>query len=252
MVSLTDKVAIVTGGSEGIGAAIARGLAAAGASVAIVNRSHADRAAAVVDAIAATGGTAASFLADCSQVPAIEAAVDAIAARFGGVDILVNNAGIFRPVTIEATSEDVWDTQVDLNLKGAFFFVRSVLPHMERRGGGKIVNVSSIAGEAGFPSAAAYCASKGGLTNLSRALALELAGRNINVNVLAPGNIATAMNAALRQDESWRAKMRERTPSGDDFLSVDDLVDAVLFLVGDGARKMHGQVLCVDGGWTAW
>ena len=252
MSRLDGKVAIVTGGSEGIGAAIAKGLAAAGAAVAIVNRSHPDRAAAVIDAISATGGTAASFVADCSRVPAIEAAVDAIAGRFGGVDILVNNAGVFHPVPIEATSEDIWDTQVDLNLKGAFFFVRSVLPHMERRGGGKIVNVSSIAGEAGFPSAAAYCASKGGLTNLSRALALELAGRNINVNVLAPGNIATAMNAALRQDELWRAKMRERTPSGDDFLSVDDLVESVLFLVGDGARKMHGQVLCVDGGWTAW
>jgi len=252
MVSLDGKVAIVTGGSEGIGAAIAKGLASAGAAVAIVNRSHPDRAAAVVDVIAAAGGTAASFVADCSRVPDIEAVVDAIVQRFGGVDIRVNNAGVFHPVAIEATSEDIWDVQVDLNLKGAFFLVRSALPHMERCGGGKVVNVSSIAGEAGVPSAAAYCASKGGLTNLSRALALELAGRNINVNVLAPGNTATAMNAALRQDESWRAKMRERTPSGDDFLSVDDLVDAVLFLVGDGARKMHGQVLCVDGGWTAW
>ncbi len=251
MAGLAGKVAIVTGGSEGIGAAIAKGLATAGATVAIVNRSHPDRAAAVVEAITAAGGVAESFVADCSQVPAIEAVVDAVVGRFGGVDILVNNAGVFRPVSIEATSEDIWDSQVALNLKGAFFFVRSVLPHMERRGG-KVVNVSSIAGEAGFPSAAAYCASKGGLTNLSRALALELAGRNINVNVLAPGNVATAMNAALRQDESWRAKMRERTPSGDDFLSVDDLVAAVLFLVGDGARKMHGQVLCVDGGWTAW
>ena len=193
-----------------------------------------------------------AFTADCSRVPAIEAAVDAIARRFGGIDILVNNAGVFLPMPIEATTEEVWDTQADLNLKGAFFFVRSVLPHMEKRGGGKIVNVSSIAGEAGFPNAAAYCASKGGLTNLSRALALELAARNINVNALAPGNIATAMNASLREDEAWRIKMRERTPSGDDFLSVDDLVGAVLFLVGDGARKMHGQVLCVDGGWTAW
>jgi NAD(P)-dependent dehydrogenase (short-subunit alcohol dehydrogenase family) len=252
MSDLTGKVAIVTGGSEGIGAAIAKGLAAAGATVAIVNRSHPERAADVVAAIGAAGGKAVAVAADCSQVREIEAAVGAIAGRFGGIDILVNNAGIFHPVPIEQTSEDVWDSQVDLNLKGAFFFVRSVLPHMERRGGGKVVNVSSIAGEAGFPSAAAYCASKGGLTNLSRALALELAGRNINVNVLAPGNIATAMNAALRQDDSWRVKMRERTPSGDDFLSVDDLVGSVLFLVSDGARKMHGQVLCVDGGWTAW
>ncbi len=132
MSDLAGKVAIVTGGSEGIGAAIAKGLAAADATVAIVNRSHPERAADIVAAIGAA------------------------------------------------------------------------------------------------------------------------AGRNINVNVLAPGNIATAMNAALRQDDSWRVKMRERPPSGDDFLSVDDLVGSVLFLVSDGARKMHGQVLCVDGGWTAW
>jgi NAD(P)-dependent dehydrogenase (short-subunit alcohol dehydrogenase family) len=199
---LAGKVAIVTGGSEGIGAASARGLAAEGARVAIVNRSHADRAAAPVAATAAVGASAAAFAADCSYAPAIEAAVESIVQRFGGVDILVNNAGIFRPVPIEATTEEVWDSQLDLNL--------------------------------------------------SRALALELAARNINVNVLAPGNIATAMNDSLRQDETWRVRMRERTPSGDDFLSVDDLVDSVLFLVGEGARKMHGQVLCVDGGWTAW
>ncbi|SJZ30798.1 gluconate 5-dehydrogenase [Enhydrobacter aerosaccus] len=252
MTGLAGRIAIVTGGSEGIGAAIARGLAASGAAVAIVNRSHPERAAAVVSAIVSAGGTAAAFQADCSEVSSIEAVVDAISRHFGGIDILVNNAGIFRPVPIEETTEEIWDTQLDLNLKGAFFFARSVVPHMGRRGGGKIVNVSSIAGEAGFPNAAAYCASKGGLTNLSRALALELAGRNINVNVLAPGNVATAMNAALREDDGWRARMRERTPSGDDFLSVDDLVGSVLFLVGDGARKMHGQVLCVDGGWTAW
>jgi NAD(P)-dependent dehydrogenase (short-subunit alcohol dehydrogenase family) len=152
MSDLAGKVAIVTGGSEGIGAAIAKGLAAAGATVAIVNRSHPERAAYVVAAIGAAGGKAAAVAADCSQVREIEAAVGMIAERFGGIDILVNNAGIFHPVPIEETSEEVWDAQVDLNLKGAFFFVRSVLPHMERRGGGKVVNVSSIAGEAAFPA----------------------------------------------------------------------------------------------------
>jgi NAD(P)-dependent dehydrogenase (short-subunit alcohol dehydrogenase family) len=246
------KVAIVTGGSQGIGAAVAKGLAAEGATVAIVNRRHADRADAVIKAIVGAGGKAAAFPADCTVVPEIEAVVERIAGQYGGVDILVNNAGIFTPLPLEQTTEEVWDRQLDLNLKGAFFFARAVVPHMRKRGGGKIINVSSVAGEAGFPQCSAYCASKGGLNNLSRALALELAPANINVNVLSPGNVATEMNEGLRKDPSWSVKMRERTPSGDDFLSVDDMVGAVLFLASDDSRKMHGQIVTVDGGWTAW
>jgi len=249
---LTDKIAIVTGGSQGIGEAIAKGCAAEGATVAIVNRSHADRAASVVKAIVESGGKAAAFQADCTVVKEIEAVVDRIAGRFGAIDILVNNAGIFQPLPLEQTTEEIWDRQVDLNLKGAFFFARAVVPHLRKRGGGKIVNISSVAGEAGFPQCSAYCASKGGLNNLSRALALELAPAGINVNVLAPGNVATEMNEGLRKDPAWSVKMRERTPSGDDFLSVDDMVGAVLFLASDDSRKMHGQVITVDGGWTAW
>ena len=249
---LKGKIAIVTGGSQGIGAAMAEGLAREGATVAVVNRSHPDRAAAVIKAIEKSGGKAAAFQADCSRVADIEKAVGEIVKRFGGVDILVNNAGVFRPMPIEDTSEAVWDEQVDLNLKGAFFFVRAVLPQLRKRGGGKIINVSSIAGEAGFPNSAAYCASKGGLTNMTRALALELATANINVNAIGPGNIKTPMNEGLRAQPGWNEKMRERTPSGDDFLDPEDLVGATIFLASDASRKMHGQVICVDGGWTAW
>ena len=249
---LKNKIAIVTGGSQGIGAALALGFSREGATVAIVNRSHPDRAAAVLQSIEAGGGKAAAFRADCSRVPEIEDVVGQIVQRFGGIDILVNNAGVFRPLPIEQTTEALWNEQLDLNLKGAFFFVRSVLPHLRKRGGGKIINVSSIAGEAGFPNSAAYCASKGGLTNMTRALALELAAANINVNAIGPGNIKTPMNEGLRADPAWNAKMRERTPSGDDFLEAEDLVGAAIFLASDASRKMHGQVICVDGGWTAW
>jgi len=247
-----DKIAIVTGGSQGIGEALALGFSREGATVAIVNRSHQDRAAKVLKTIEAAGGKAAAFRADCSRVSEIEQVVGEIVQRFGGVDILVNNAGVFRPVPIEETTEAVWDEQLDLNLKGGFFFIRSVLPHLRKRGGGKIINISSIAGEAGFPNSAAYCASKGGLTNMTRALALELAAANINVNALSPGNIKTPMNEGLRADPAWNSKMRERTPSGDDFLAAEDLVGAAVFLASDASRKMHGQVICVDGGWTAW
>ena len=249
---LKDKIAIVTGGSQGIGAALALGFSREGATVAIVNRSHQDRAAKVLGSIEAAGGKAAAFRADCSRVAEIEKVVGEIVQRFGGVDILVNNAGVFRPMPIEDTTEAVWNEQLDLNLKGGFFFIRSVLPHLRKRGGGKIINISSIAGEAGFPNSAAYCASKGGLTNMTRALALELAAANINVNALSPGNIKTPMNEALRADPAWNAKMRERTPSGDDFLAAEDLVGAAVFLASDASRKVHGQVICVDGGWTAW
>lgn len=249
---LAGKVAIVTGGSQGIGEAIAKACAAQGASVAIVNRSHPDRAQAVVTAITAWGGRAAAFAADCSAVSEIERVVDRVADTFGGIDLLINNAGTFLPLSLAETTEAIWDRQLDLNLKGAFFFTRAVVPYMRKRGGGKIINVSSIAGEAGFPNCGAYCASKGGLNNMSRALALELAPVGINVNVLAPGNVATPINEGLRKDPAWGAKMRERTPSGDDFLSVDDMVGAVLFLASDASRKMHGQVITVDGGWTAW
>ncbi|HEX9790008.1 MAG TPA: glucose 1-dehydrogenase [Kiloniellales bacterium] len=249
---LKDKIAIVTGGSQGIGAALALGFSREGATVAIVNRSHQDRAAKVLKSIEAAGGKAAAFRADCSQVSEIEKVVGEIVQRFGGVDILVNNAGVFRPMPIEDTTEAVWDEQLDLNLKGGFFFVRAVLPFLRKRGGGKIINISSIAGEAGFPNSAAYCASKGGLSNMTRAMALELAAANINVNALSPGNIKTPMNENLRADPAWNAKMRERTPSGDDFLAPEDLVGAALFLASDASRKMHGQVISVDGGWSAW
>src|SRR3972149_3745913 len=119
--SLKDKIAIVTGGSQGIGAALALGFSREGATVAIVNRSHQDRAAKVLGSIEAAGGKAAAFRADCSRVAEIEKVVGEIVQRFGGVDILVNNAGVFRPMPIEETTEAVWDEQLDLNLKGGFF-----------------------------------------------------------------------------------------------------------------------------------
>lgn len=249
---LAGKVALVTGGSQGIGAELSKALAAAGASIAIVNRSNRETAAALVEEIEASGGRASAFQADLTQVAEIERVTAEAASTLGPIDILVNNAGIFAPAPIEATDEALWDRQIDLNLKACFFLARAVVGGMKAKGGGKIINVSSIAGQGGFPNAAAYCASKGGVNNLTKALCLELAPFAINVNAIAPGNIETPMNAELRANPEWAAKMRARTPTGQDFLPPQDMAGAVVFLASDAARAVHGVVLPVDAGWRAW
>jgi NAD(P)-dependent dehydrogenase (short-subunit alcohol dehydrogenase family) len=173
---------------------------------------------------------------------------------FGAVHILVNNAAVFRTATVTETTEAIWDEQLNLNLKGPFFCVKAVLPEFIRNRGGKIINVTSIAGVGAFPNCPAYCASKGGLEILTKALATELGRLKINVNSLAPGNVATAMNAQLRRpgNEAYLNLMRTMTPTGRDFLSVDEMTGAAVFLASDDSAAMHGATVMVDDGWSAW
>lgn len=250
---LSGKVAIVTGGSQGIGEAISRRFAKEGASVAIVARGL-EKSSAVAAAINAEGGQAKAFSADCSQVADIKRVVREIADEFGGIDIVVSGAGTFLTVSIADTTEEIWDTQLDLNLKGTFFLVQSVTPYLEQRGGGKIVLISSIAGVRGFVNCPAYCASKGGVVNLTKALSLELASKKINVNTIAPGNTETPINAHLRGPENaeYMKLMSDRTPTGRAFIRPDELTGVAVMLSSDDASALHGSVLVVDDGWCAW
>ena len=249
---LEGKVAIVTGGSRGIGASIARRLGAEGATVAVVAHTARTKAEAVAQEIAHAGGRAAPFQADVSRVADCERLAVEVADAFGTIDILVNNAGVYHPLPMEETTEALWDAQIDINLKGSFFMARAVAPVMKTKGAGKIVNITSTLGVVGSSAGAAYCASKGGQMLLTKALALELGPHGINVNAVAPGATVTDMNAAIRAEPGKEERMNALSPMGRYWAEADDMAGAVAYLVSDDAKAVHGAHLMIDLGWTAW
>ena len=249
---LEDKVAIVTGGSRGIGACIARRLAADGAAVAVVAHTARTKAEAVTREIAEAGGRAAPFQADVSQVADCERLAAEVADAFGTVDILINNAGVYYPLPIEETTEALWDAQIDINLKGSFFMVKAVAPAMKAKGAGKIVNIGSTLGLVGGQGGSAYCASKGGQMILTKALCMELAPHGINVNAVAPGAAETDMNAAFRAEPGLVERKNALSPVGRYWMNADDVSGAVAYLVSSEADAVHGAHLAIDHGWTAW
>ncbi|MEE8172610.1 MAG: SDR family NAD(P)-dependent oxidoreductase [Alphaproteobacteria bacterium] len=248
---LEGKVAIITGSSRGIGACIARRYGKEGARVAVVAHTKLDKAQAVAEEIISAGGEAKAFQADVAKVSECDRLAGEVIEAFGTVDILVNNAGIYTAVTIEDTTEEIWDSQIDLNLKGSFFMARAVVPTMKAKGGGKIINVTSIAGVGGFPNSGAYCSSKGGQVNMVNALCLELAKDGINVNSLAPGNIKTDMNAPYRAEPGYDAHQASLTPTGIGHMDPEELTGAAVFLASSDSDQVHGANLLVDGGWAA-
>ncbi len=240
-IDLTGRVALVTGGTRGIGRTIARQLQAAGAKVGITGR-DAERAKA---AAAELGANVAGFACEITDAAQVEAAVGVTEAALGPIDILVNNAGLTRDQIVLRMSEADWDTVLDANLKGAFFAIRAVLKGMMKRKAGRIVNVSSIVGLTGNKGQANYAASKAGLIGLTKAVAKEYASRNILVNCVAPGFIETDMTDALPVEA--RTSLLQQIALGR-LGRPEDVAGAVLFLVSDLAAYVTGQVVVVDGG----
>jgi len=241
---LTDKVALVTGASRGLGKAIALALAAEGASIAAVARSE-EALKETLEAIRATGGVAEPFPLDVADGAAVEAAVEKIAARFQHIDILVNNAGVTRDGLLMRMKSEDWDAVLNTNLKGAFHLTKQVGRLMVKQRAGRIVNISSVIGLMGNAGQANYAASKAGLIGFSKSVAREFASRNITCNVVCPGFIETDMTRGL--GEEMRKKLLERIPL-QRLGQPGDVAGTVAFLCSPAASYITGQILTVDGG----
>ena len=246
--SLQGQVALVTGASRGIGAVIARRLGQAGARVGVNYHTRRDAAAGVVGAIAAGGGEALLVEGDISQEASAGTAVKHVVDHWGRIDILVNNAGITRDRLLLRMTPDDWDQVLDVNLRGAFLCTRLVMPHLIRQRRGRIINISSVVGISGNPGQANYAAAKAGLIGFTKAVAREVASRQVTVNALAPGFITTGMVEQL--PEETRKQILSRIPMGR-FGGAEDVAEAVVFLCSEGAGYITGQVLTIDGGLIA-
>jgi 3-oxoacyl-[acyl-carrier protein] reductase len=238
------KIVLVTGGGNGIGAASARGFAAAGARVAVI-----DRDAAAANAVATEiGGAASGHALDVSDGPAFAALVNDIAARHGGIDVLVNSAGTITKQTIAAMPVADWDRVIAVNLRGPFNGIQAVIPHMRKRGGGTVVNVASVAGRRiSFGGGANYSSSKAGLLGLTRHAAYELAPDKIRVNAVCPGPTATGFGSGQLPSSERKAERAAKIPLGR-MVEPEDIADAILFLAHDTSRMCTGVALDVDGG----
>ena len=248
---LQDKVALITGGTSGIGEAIAIRFASEGAKIGVVASADIGKAEKVVDKVTAAGGIGQAFVANVSKVSEIEALVEAVAIAFGEIHILVNSAGIVGGTPAGATSEMDYDRIMDTNLKGTFFCANAVVPLMKAKGSGHIVNISGIGAFKGSSGSAAYSASKAGVISVTEALASELAPHGIHVNAIAPGPTATPGNGHLRTGPGSEDRLREqakRTRSGRPYSSADDMARAALFLVCEDGIAMHGSVIVLDEG----
>jgi 3-oxoacyl-[acyl-carrier protein] reductase len=245
VIDLTGKVALVTGGSRGIGRAIAHRLATQGADVAFSYRGNEAAAKEAAAEIEALGRTALAVQGDVSDPESAEAVVKATLDAFGKVDILVNNAGITRDDLIMRMSIDAFREVLETNLFGAFYMTKAVTRPMLKAKGGRIVNITSVSGQAGQMGQANYSSAKAGLIGLTKATARELASRSITCNAVAPGFVLTELTSTL--PEALQAQLIERTPLGR-FGTTEEIASAVAFLASDEAAYITGQVLAVDGG----
>ena len=246
---LDGKVALVTGASRGLGAAMAVALAGAGADVALHASSERPVQTEKAIAEAASGCKTCAITADLARRESAQRIVSEALTAFGRIDIVINNAGIIRRQPAVDHSDEYWDTVIDVNLSSVFRLCRAAGQHMlERGGGGKIVNVASLLSFQGGVTVPGYAAAKGGVMQLTKALANEWARHGINVNAIAPGYMETDNTSALRADETRNRQITERIPAGR-WGSPADLGGAVVFLSSRASDYVHGHVLVVDGGW---
>lgn len=247
---VTDRLALVTGSSRGLGRSLALALAREGARVIVHGRDAAAVEATRAEAEALSGRPAVSVVFDVTDAAAVEAGIAEMLARTGVPDVLVNNAGVQRRAPIQEFSVSDWDDIIAANLSGVFYVSRFVAPAMIERGSGKIINVASVQSHLARQTIAPYSASKGGVAQLTKGMAADLARYGVQVNALSPGYFATEMNRALVDDEDFTAWLTQRTPAQrwGDFAELDG---ALLFLASDASSFVSGQNIFVDGGMTA-
>ena len=247
--NLKNKHAVVTGGGSGIGFIIANTLSAAGAKVTIVGRRSAVLTAAAEKINNETGGDINPYAGDLLLLDAIDNYATDMADKFGGVDILVNAAGWRRREPAEAINLQTWRATLDTNLSAPFFLARAFATNMIKRGWGRILNIASLQSKLAFADGLSYGAAKGGVAQLTRAMAVEWSARGVNTNAIAPGFFPTALTAALFADEKITAQLAARTAIGRNG-KLEDLAGAALFLCSRASDYITGQILYVDGGFT--
>jgi 3-oxoacyl-[acyl-carrier protein] reductase len=247
MPDLSGKVALVTGGARGIGAAIALHLASLGAAVAVNYAGSAAAAGTVVDGIVSAGGRALALQADVSDSGAANGLVEVAIAELGGLHIVVNNAGITRDGLLMRMSDADWSAVIDTNLTGVFNVTRAASRHLMKQRSGSIVNIASVVGLVGNVGQANYAAAKAGVIGMTKAVAKELAPRGVRVNAIAPGFIETDMTASL--SEAVRTATLSQIAFGR-FGTTSDIANAVAFLASEDAGYITGQTLAIDGGMT--
>ena len=252
---LQNKVALIIGGSSGIGRATAERFASEGALVAVVASSSLAKAEDVAASIKKKyGPRAKAFSANIREVSALKALIKAVCESLGPIDILMNSAGVYVTNEIGKTTEEEYAYTMDANLKGAFFAINAVVPVMKERRTGKIINVASVAAFRGAPLYSLYCSSKAAIVMLTRTLACDLAPYGINVNAIAPGNTATPLNEAQRMDPSYKDLMAAKaaaTPSGRTYSPPEEMAAAAVSLASEESRAMHGATILLDEGMSA-
>lgn len=246
---LEGKVAVVTGSSRGIGRAVAVAIAEAGATVAIVGRNQ-KKCQETFEEIEKRNGKSLIVTVDLTNLQEIKRLFDTVMEKCGRVDILVNNAGVAITKKALKLTEDEWDQVVDSNLKSVFFCSQAAAAIMEYSGGGKIINMSSIMGQVGDVAVVPYCASKGGVVQLTKALALEWVRHNIQVNAIGPGYIITDMNKEEMKNEKAYQHVIDKIPAGR-MGQVEDIAYMAVYLATPASDYITGQTFYVDGGWTA-